>query len=192
MTAQQKNPLARIFLLVPRRGLGHSRRSRFVLHTRFDLAPSTPTRRLTPRSSGRLRAASVQVLPVQQTKSPRFSAGLICLWCPGEDLNLHALRHIHLKDACIPISPPGHFNQLGDYTPKECRIQEKAVSRLSASLLFSPQQELLHFLQQKLLPEQLLLRRSLLRPPQQLLRQPPQLLQKPLRGRVRACCASCG
>jgi hypothetical protein len=28
--------------------------------------------------------------------------------CPGEDLNLHALRHIHLKDACIPISSPGH------------------------------------------------------------------------------------
>ena len=29
-------------------------------------------------------------------------------WCPGEDLNLHTFRHIHLKDTCIPISPPGH------------------------------------------------------------------------------------
>ncbi len=29
--------------------------------------------------------------------------------CPGEDLNLHTFRHIHLKDACIPISPPGHI-----------------------------------------------------------------------------------
>ena len=31
------------------------------------------------------------------------------LKCPGEDLNLHTLRHIHLKDTCIPISPPGHY-----------------------------------------------------------------------------------
>lgn len=30
--------------------------------------------------------------------------------CPGEDLNLHALRHIHLKDACIPISTPGQVS----------------------------------------------------------------------------------
>ena len=27
--------------------------------------------------------------------------------CPGEDLNLHPRKDIHLKDACIPISPPG-------------------------------------------------------------------------------------
>ncbi len=32
------------------------------------------------------------------------------LWCPGEDLNLHTLRHSHLKAACIPISPPGQVD----------------------------------------------------------------------------------
>src|SRR3989344_192910 len=28
--------------------------------------------------------------------------------CPGEDLNLHALRHTHLKRTWLPITPPGH------------------------------------------------------------------------------------
>ena len=37
-------------------------------------------------------------------------AALIFLVCPGEDLNLHALRHIHLKDACLPISTPGQVS----------------------------------------------------------------------------------
>lgn len=27
--------------------------------------------------------------------------------CPGEDSNLHTLRHTHLKRTCLPISPPG-------------------------------------------------------------------------------------
>lgn len=36
--------------------------------------------------------------------------------CAREDLNLHTLRHIHLKDTCIPISPlahiaPTHYSQ---------------------------------------------------------------------------------
>lgn len=26
--------------------------------------------------------------------------------CAGEDLNLHALRHTHLKRACLPIPAP--------------------------------------------------------------------------------------
>src|SRR5438105_15604193 len=28
------------------------------------------------------------------------------LMCAGEDLNLHAFRHYHLKVACLPISAP--------------------------------------------------------------------------------------
>ncbi len=28
--------------------------------------------------------------------------------CPGEDSNLHVLRHRHLKAASLPISAPGH------------------------------------------------------------------------------------
>jgi hypothetical protein len=28
-------------------------------------------------------------------------------WCPGEDSNLHDLRHWYLKPARLPIPPPG-------------------------------------------------------------------------------------
>ena len=30
------------------------------------------------------------------------------IWCPGQESNLHALRHTHLKRARLPIPPPGH------------------------------------------------------------------------------------
>lgn len=36
----------------------------------------------------------------------------ILSWCPGEDSNLHAFRHMHLKHTCLPITPPGHFFKL--------------------------------------------------------------------------------
>ena len=29
-------------------------------------------------------------------------------WCPGQESNLHASRHTHLKRARLPIPPPGH------------------------------------------------------------------------------------
>ncbi len=35
------------------------------------------------------------------------ACGLI--WCPGQDLNLHVLRHTPLKRACLPVSPPGQW-----------------------------------------------------------------------------------
>jgi hypothetical protein len=31
----------------------------------------------------------------------------LCLYCPGQDLNLHALRRYHLKVVRLPIPPPG-------------------------------------------------------------------------------------
>ena len=34
-------------------------------------------------------------------------------WCPGQESNLHALRHTHLKRARLPIPPPGHFGFAG-------------------------------------------------------------------------------
>ncbi len=37
--------------------------------------------------------------------------------CPRLDLNQHAFRHIHLKDACLPISTPGQGCK-GEYTRK--------------------------------------------------------------------------
>ena len=33
-------------------------------------------------------------------------------WCPGQESNLHALRHTHLKRARLPIPPPGHRHAL--------------------------------------------------------------------------------
>ena len=35
--------------------------------------------------------------------------------CPGEDLNLHVLRHMHLKHTCLPITPPGQVKILYHY-----------------------------------------------------------------------------
>ena len=37
---------------------------------------------------------------------------LSLLWCPGEDSNLHALRHMHLKHASLPISAPGRMGTI--------------------------------------------------------------------------------
>ena len=34
--------------------------------------------------------------------------GTRTIWCPGQDSNLHALRHTPLKRVCLPIPPPGH------------------------------------------------------------------------------------
>ena len=33
-------------------------------------------------------------------------------WCPGQESNLHASRHTHLKRARLPIPPPGHLSSL--------------------------------------------------------------------------------
>ena len=40
-------------------------------------------------------------------KNEKTPGRRLFILCPGEDLNLHSRSHIHLKDACIPISPPG-------------------------------------------------------------------------------------
>ncbi len=36
-------------------------------------------------------------------KVPEINRGLSHCLCAREDLNLHALRHTHLKRACLPI-----------------------------------------------------------------------------------------
>ena len=36
-------------------------------------------------------------------------AGESSIWCPGQDSNLHALRHTPLKRVCLPIPPPGQL-----------------------------------------------------------------------------------
>lgn len=50
------------------------------------------------------------------------------LWCPGEDLNLHAFRHTHLKRTCIPFHHPGsslvlYHHPLSQNTSKICYDQ---------------------------------------------------------------------
>lgn len=73
------------------------------------------------------------MLKKSKPQSENFGAKF---WCPGLDLNQQALRRYHLKVVSLPISPPGHFNQLGDYTPKHRQIQEKAVARLFVLVFF--------------------------------------------------------
>ena len=44
--------------------------------------------------------------PLEGTKP---LAGGSAIWCPGQDSNLHALRHTPLKRVCLPIPPPGQL-----------------------------------------------------------------------------------
>jgi hypothetical protein len=40
---------------------------------------------------------------------PTMLASILAIgWCPGEDSNLHTLRHMDLNHARLPIPPPGH------------------------------------------------------------------------------------
>ncbi len=50
---------------------------------------------------------------------------LYFIWCPREDSNLHAFRHIHLKDDCLPISTPGHKQ---DITESFDKIKARRLS----------------------------------------------------------------
>ena len=45
---------------------------------------------------------------------------LAVILCPGEDLNLHALRHTLLRRACLPVSAPGqnHIRRTFNSPPK--------------------------------------------------------------------------
>jgi hypothetical protein len=42
----------------------------------------------------------------KKTKNPRTGIFHFCHLCAGEDLNLHALRHMALNHACLPIPAP--------------------------------------------------------------------------------------
>jgi len=46
-------------------------------------------------------------------------------WCAREDLNLHARRHIHLKDACLPFQ---HSRIYYQHIPKDPPIILKALA----------------------------------------------------------------
>ncbi len=48
-----------------------------------------------------------------ETKKPATGEGygfLRSTWCPGEDSNLHALRHTDLNRARLPVPPPGQVS----------------------------------------------------------------------------------
>ncbi len=44
----------------------------------------------------------------QNTRNLLLKKQVSCILCTGEDLNLHALRHTHLKRTCLPITSPVH------------------------------------------------------------------------------------
>ncbi len=51
---------------------------------------------------------------LHKAKRPLFGSGLFeleCIWCPGENSNLHILRYTDLNRARLPIPPPGHSKQ---------------------------------------------------------------------------------
>ena len=54
-------------------------------------------------------------------------------WCSGQDSNLHALRHTHLKRVCLPIPPPERSNdENGDLgkSAKPCKAPKCACIAL--------------------------------------------------------------
>ncbi len=44
----------------------------------------------------------------QRQKKADYISNQPSIECPGQESNLHALRHTHLKRARLPIPPPGH------------------------------------------------------------------------------------
>ena len=47
-------------------------------------------------------------VPLHKIKIPE-TIGDFTFQCAGEDLNLHVLRHTHLKRACLPIPAPAQL-----------------------------------------------------------------------------------
>ncbi len=45
-------------------------------------------------------------------QNPRPATGIISVLCAGEDLNLHALRHMALNHACLPIPAPARAGRI--------------------------------------------------------------------------------
>ena len=44
-------------------------------------------------------------------------------WCPGQESNLHASRHTHLKRARLPIPPPGHKSSSIHLKERKTRLE---------------------------------------------------------------------
>jgi hypothetical protein len=65
------------------------------------------------------------------------SADPFSLWCPGEDLNLHALRHMHLKHTCLPITPPGqvcaHYTTASSFASSTTGVVSAASASITAT-----------------------------------------------------------
>ena len=59
----------------------------------------------------------------------------ISLECPGEGSNLHTFRHVLLRHACIPISPPGLVAIRDVLSIKSQRIRDFLTSTLQSLLL---------------------------------------------------------
>ena len=53
--------------------------------------------------------AETRVTSDSSPDAPKPLSGSSVLWCPGQDSNLHALRHTPLKRVCLPIPPPGQL-----------------------------------------------------------------------------------
>src|SRR5690606_17273043 len=83
-----------LYRVVPRRGLGHT--------------GATPAGQAGPAFLVLARCAQAHRLLGQKKNGCLATAIFYIGWCPGEDSNLHTLRHMDLNHARLPIPPPGH------------------------------------------------------------------------------------
>ena len=73
----------------------------------------------------------------QTKKKPRSSSWFFLCLCPGQDLNLHTFRLIHLKDKCLPISTPGHEATILKLTQvRKNRVRRGSILLMRLLLLF--------------------------------------------------------
>lgn len=54
-----------------------------------------------------MKGKSNSIYPTFYPTQKKRTLIISVLWCPGQESNLHALRHTHLKRARLPIPPPG-------------------------------------------------------------------------------------
>ena len=111
-----------------------------------DRRPSTVDRRrsnvqrLTSQIYRRTKNPITPITPIRSLpikKDPTDLVESFFCWCPGQESNLHALRHTHLKRARLPIPPPG--------LPSALRVSLPFVERAKIHIKLKKQKFFLKF-----------------------------------------------
>src|SRR5215216_2608982 len=74
-------------------------------------------------------------LDYESSALPLSYSGDLRPTCPGADSNRDAFRHHPLKMACLPVSPPGHFDCTGltGLEPATSGVTDRHSNQLSYS-----------------------------------------------------------